>query len=493
VAELTSAAADPAGTRLSASGAGVAFRPVEGRPSATLAGRELVADAAAAIDEDLAARVRASRRWRHDYVRLLRELTASAGDADGAVAVAREGLAAIDRRIVFDRGGVSTPVVVAAEHVRPAAPVATGTVEGTARPVRALRVPYRGTELEGPALREQLARWTAAGVIEPTVAERVSAVSGNPDWLSLPGRRIAVVGAGSEIGPLGPLCSWGAEIAAIDVPGRPWEQIIRRAEQGAGSVQMPLDGRGEPGLDLVHQLPEARAWLSARAEEGPLVLGMYAYAHGARHLLVSAAFDALAQPLRSAGAVTLAFLATPTDTFIPRAAAQQARERYAGRGLSRLAQAPAQLLSGGRLFQPAYRDGGCVVDALIPQQGPNYAIAKRLQRWRGVVTAAEHRPVSFNVAPATWTRSVTSNRVLAAAYAGARRFGVEIFRPETTRALMAALLVYDLNHEPAPRRRAETLFGEGAAHGGLWRAAYDPRSVLGIAALAGLPRLVRPG
>jgi hypothetical protein len=30
------------------------------------------------------------------------------------------------------------------------------------------------------------------------------------------------------------------------------------------------------------------------------------------------------------------------------------------------------------------------------------------------------------------------------------------------------------------------LFAQGANHGGLWRAAYSPRSVLGIAALLGM-------
>jgi hypothetical protein len=86
---------------------------------------------------------------------------------------------------------------------------------------------------------------------------------------------------------------------------------------------------------------------------------------------------------------------------------------------------------------------------------------------------------------------VTRNRVLAAAYTGARHFGIEIFAPATSRVLMAALLVHDL-HVPSPgARHPEMLFSEGAAHGGLWRAAYQPRSVLGIAALTGLRTALR--
>ena len=129
---------------------------------------------------------------------------------------------------------------------------------------------------------------------------------------------------------------------------------------------------------------------------------------------------------------------------------------------------------------------------LVAQQGPNYALAKRIQRWRGISASANGFAVSFNVAPATWTRSVTKNRVLAAAYAGARHFGIEIFAPATSRVLMAALLVHDLNQPSPEERHPERLFSEGAAHGGLWRAAYQPRSVLGVAALTGLHTALRP-
>ena len=185
--------------------------------------------------------------------------------------------------------------------------------------------------------------------------------------------------------------------------------------------------------------------------------------------------------------MAIAYLATPTDTYlVPQHAVERARAAYAARRARRVLQAPMQALSGGRLYRPAYSSGAAVADALVAQQGPNYAVAKRLQRWRGLQASAEGKRVSFNLAPATWTRSVTKNRVLAAAYAGARHFGIEIFEASTTRVLMAAMLVHDLHGEPEARRSPEELFSEGAAHGGLWTAAYEPRSALGLAALAGL-------
>ena len=77
-----------------------------------------------------------------------------------------------------------------------------------------------------------------------------------------------------------------------------------------------------------------------------------------------------------------------------------------------------------------------------------------------------------------------------AAYVGAARFGVQVFEPATTKTLMAALLVHDLHTSGGPTQ-AQPWQDEAhaAAHGGLWRSAYAPRSALTLAALMGY----RPG
>jgi len=129
-----------------------------------------------------------------------------------------------------------------------------------------------------------------------------------------------------------------------------------------------------------------------------------------------------------------------------------------------------------------------VNDSLIPQQGPNYALAKRVQRWRAAVARAAGTPVSFHVAPSARTRSVVKHRVLAAAFNGAHHFGVEVFEPATASTLLAALLVRDLNTAPAQRAHPWQDEAYAAVHGGLWRAGYAPRSVLGVAFLLGALR-----
>ncbi|MCA1711907.1 MAG: hypothetical protein LC789_09885 [Actinobacteria bacterium] len=133
-----------------------------------------------------------------------------------------------------------------------------------------------------------------------------------------------------------------------------------------------------------------------------------------------------------------------------------------------------------------------IADSLVPQQGPNYALAKRLQQWRATLAREQGVLTSANVAPPTRTRSVLKNRALAAAYAGARRFGVEVFEPSTSNTLMAAMLVHDLRNDKGVAqpttalRHPYELFSAGANHGGLWRNAFAPRSVLGLAVVFGL-------
>lgn len=462
---------------------------IDGSRSTTATGRGILADAARVVDAGLAERIESASNWRSGYVSSVRELTeASALTPQSSLAIADAGLASMRERMVFERGGETLEL----EHALSAGGgerLQSGEIRGTAAPITELRVPYRGRELRGQELEAQLDSWVGSRVVEPSFAVAIRRVMEHPDWLALSGRRVVIVGAGAEMGPLEPLSRWGAHVIAIDLPVEEiWKRIMGTIDQGAGTATIPLSPDGRPGIDVVRSLPETRTWLDEVADGDQLILGMYAYADGGAHVCVTAAVDALgADLLERRSGTALAYLATPTDAFVvPEAVVADARAAYAGRGPRRLLQAPLRALSAGRLFAPAYPGTSRVADVLVAQQGPNYALAKRVQRWRGLTASASGAPVSFNVAPATWTRSVTRNRVLAAAYTGARHFGIEIFAPATSRVLMAALLVHDL-HAPSPEDPdPEALFSDGAVHGGLWRAAYQPRSVLGVAALTGL-------
>ena len=132
-----------------------------------------------------------------------------------------------------------------------------------------------------------------------------------------------------------------------------------------------------------------------------------------------------------------------------------------------------------------------VCDCLVVEQGPNYALAKRIQQWRATLARASGQQVSINIAPSTTTYSVTKNPLLKAAFNGASLFDVEAFVPETTNAIMAALWIHDLrNSESVANPDVQLnhpleLMMSGANHGGLWRVAYLARTALPFAALYG--------
>jgi hypothetical protein len=490
--------------------AGVVF-PVEGRARSTSAtGRAVVADAVGAVDPALAGEALSTTDWRSGYLRPFREMTRLALVRPGAATtISAAGLASVHERFRFRRGGEDLPLSAVRELASPET-LHTVTIAGTRPPgPDVLSVPYRGGRLVAEDLDAQLDAWLDGGTAEPSFAAALRAVAAHPGWLDLRDVTVVVLGAGAQMGPLVSLLNWGAHVVAVDLPAasvgpQSWARLIEVARASPGRLSVPVatplgatatdeQVAAAAGIDLVARTPELLAWLAA--VEGPFTLGNYVYADGAAHVRAAVAVDALTSALLATrDDVSLAFLATPTDAFaVPAEVVADSRRRYEERTLRRRL---ARVGSAGRLFRPNYPaepapEGG-VNDSLVPQQGPNYALAKRVQRWRALDARAGGRLVSLNVAPATRTRSVLRNRALAAAYAGAHRFGVEVFDPSTSNTLMAALLVHDLRHEGAaarPGTRLEhplELFWQGANHGGLWRNPFEPRSVLGLAVALGM-------
>jgi hypothetical protein len=486
---------------------GVAFPLApDGRRSTSALGRAVVADALRPVEPASAAGAEQEQNWRSGYLIHFRRLVeAGLSSKAAALSIAQAGLGSLHARMRV-RGPAAAETGLAALQSAPAqARFDTVSVPGTGQPESGLSLPHRGERLCGGALARQLDSWVTAGIIEPSCADAVREVAAHPEWLRLPGRTVIALGAGAEVGPLAPLLGWGARVAAVDLPSPGvWERVLDLARRSAGTLLVPVRRGAEmlppdagdqaiahrAGLDLARAVPDAAGWLGSL--DGPLVLGNYVYADGAANVAVCSAADALTVRLQAARPdLALAFLATPTDVFaVPAAAVAQSVRAYQTRSrLAKLATPPLRMASGGRLLRRAYPPGADpgINDSLVAQQGPNYALAKRLQRWRAIVARQAGTTVSLNVAPPTRTRSVLKNRALAAAYASAYRFGAQVFEPDTTRVLMAALLVHDL-HGAGPVHPHPWLDeAYAAAHGGLWRIAYTPRSALVLAALLGYP------
>ncbi|SNR62742.1 hypothetical protein [Blastococcus mobilis] len=481
--------------------AGVVFpADADGRRSTAALGRMVVADALRPVDPAGALAAEQETNWRAGYLVHFRRLVeAGLTSRDAAVSIAGAGLDSLHARMRVVLPGDGETGVDRLRTAPAGRALAGAEVSGTAEPERQFSLPYSGQRLRDADLLHRLDTWVEQGVIEPSCAEAVRTVAANPDWLRLDGHTVTVLGAGAEMGPLTALLRWGARVAAVDLPRHQlWERLLDIARRGAGTLLVPTsqgaEGEGgtlarSAGADLIVEVPAVADWLAGLP--GTPVLGNYVYADGATNVRVSMAVDALTTRVQGVRPdAALAFLATPTDVFaVPGEAVDQSVRAYAGRSATaKLLGRPLRTLSAGRLLRRAYVPGADpgISDSLVAQQGPNYALAKRLQRWRAVVARDGGTTVSMNVAPPTRTRSVVKNRALAAAYAGAHRFGVEVFEPATANVLMAALLVHDLHTGGGPVH-AHPWQDEAyaAAHGGLWRAAYAPRSALGLAAVLG--------
>jgi hypothetical protein len=154
-----------------------------------------------------------------------------------------------------------------------------------------------------------------------------------------------------------------------------------------------------------------------------------------------------------------------------------------------------------------------------------------MQHWRAVIEYEKGATISSMVAPSTATLSVIHNRTFAWAYGGMPYFGYEVFKQETTNAVMAAILMHgapppatpcytplrpvtltkfslpshavhcargrsclvDVLNPKSPKNPANRaaagvhsaleLFKTESVHGGLWRSPYKVDSIGEVSAL----------
>ena len=223
--------------------AGVDF-PVadDGRRSTSAFGRAVIADSLRGSDAPGALGAEQETNWRSGYLTHFRRvIEAGLPSRQAALAIAADGAGSLRGRMRAalpggDEGELDELLTVAASRS-----LGTATITGAGAAEEELALPYRGERLRGGDLARRLEAWVGAGIIEPSCADAVRAVADHPDWLSLPGRTVAVLGAGSEIGPLPVLLRWGATVAGIDLPEpRIWERVLQAARSGAGTLLVPV-------------------------------------------------------------------------------------------------------------------------------------------------------------------------------------------------------------------------------------------------------------
>ncbi|KNC46125.1 protein tyrosine phosphatase [Thecamonas trahens ATCC 50062] len=493
--------------------AGLLFpQDAKGKRSTTAACKDIFSTAVEVQDAEAAAAIRGDRGWRFSYPQhLLRMVQLCCKSKKSAVSISKALLRRAHSTFEFVRDG-QTFTLAEAMDGRFADSFYTGVVEGEApKGSGVLEVPYKTGTLSGQALKDQLRKWVEAGTIEADAAEAIEAVADNPEWMDLSDKYFVLLGAGSAMGPLLQLMAMGANIIAIDLdrPGI-WKRLFSIARNSPGRMFYPLSrpasecaDEGElaaaAGCNLFTQTPEIRNWINAEFSKRELTIGSYAYLHGALHVQVSLAMDAIVASLLDEGLnLRLAYLCTPTLTYvIPKEARAAAAANEANAPMwQRLVRG---LTFGKKLVSNALPlfvgDDGteyAICDGVVTAQGPNYALAKTIQQARAVVARTEmNTPVSKHVAPSTATKSVVDNKSFAAAYGGFRFFAaMEVFYQETSNAVMAAILVHDIQNPDAVANPSVVLsnpmelFAHNAIHGGVWRNGFKINSIGEVAALA---------
>mmetsp|Transcript_35679 Transcript_35679/g.111327 ORF Transcript_35679/g.111327 Transcript_35679/m.111327 type:complete len:557 (+) Transcript_35679:63-1733(+) len=513
---------------------GVQFPPgAGGARNSTEAVKEALAASTAAADTVAGERVRSERNWRYGYSRHLVkncELL-GVGPPGQEVAVASAGLQALRSSFEFvGADGAAVPLDRAMGRVPGLLPSHGGFDCGVAVGARAaeapgpLRVPYGGRLLEGGKLCAQLQQWEARGIIEADAGGAIGRLA-DQCAVDLSGQHFACIGAGSEMGPASTLLDLGATVYAVDMP-RPdvWRRLLRTAVASRGTLVAPIrrgGGDGEAprarvvgrgvdeeefcraaGCNILEETPEVAAWVCSQAQGQRLCVGSYVYLDGANFVRVALAADAVIEALCTARPdVCLACLSSPTECYVvPQAAWDGAAERLSAPpagSVHRLWYAPLRLASRGRYCTPAAPavtlDSSAgplrLRDSYVWMQGPNYAFAKQIQRWRVLLARSRGHTASSNLGPMTLTRSILSNALIGAGVKGATHFGLEPFYAATSSALLAALLVHDLSCETSaanpkvPLASPLLLFSENALHVGSWRAAFETNSYTEVCAL----------
>ncbi|WP_277559308.1 hypothetical protein [Acinetobacter beijerinckii] len=477
-------------------------------PSTTHTAKQILKSALQSVDSRYATQLASEKNWRKNYPFYFHELVkVGIESVDHPARIAQQGLETAKSLFNFNRAEQSHTLTSAMANIKDQ-PFESFILKGTgSSTIEPWFIPYHGKKLQGEALLQQIELWEQQQVIEPSHAKALRLLNQHPEWFDLSKRTMVLFGAGSEAGPLSWLAKWRANIVAIDLPHPAiWEKITKVIEKGNATLiapQIKVADKQQLGANLLTQTPEIANWLNTFSET--LDLAGIAYLDGEKHVRVSIAMISIMEQVsQHKPDSSIMFMLTPTDIYaIPKTVVHSIQDKIKQRPIvEKLLTKSIHNISLSNFFKPNLKqliqsDNGQqygISDCMVIEQGPNYALAKRLQQWFAISTRARGQKTVINIAPSTTTHSVVKNPILKAAFSGADLFKVETFNPETTNAIMAALWIHDLNNPESatnPDKQLDhplELIMENANHGGLWHVPYLARTALPFAAAYGWVR-----
>jgi hypothetical protein len=474
-----------------------------------------------------------AKQWRYGYRPSVRAVAISmASDDQNPLNVARAGLQQAHEAFRFRREGFpEMSLTQACSEGQFTGSFVTGTSSTTfterMTPVFT-GVPYEGHEYRGKELIALAQSFSNSGQAEPSFAVSVEEIvrSGVLDE-GLADQVFVLMGATSEMGPAQTLLDLGATVVALARPASKrdpdkWKRLLHKAEVSPGTMLFPTRSSDASvsgaGADALMDTPEIINWLVELFKSHPLVtnktLHMYSgiYLDGGMFVRASMSMEMIVSEctkrLPNHKLPALLYIDTPSHAHIV------AKETYHGH-LKQQQQAPVLMKIGAMLgmiknptvvLSPGDKENIVVMDFLATQQGPNYALAKQLQRWRAIwsrhstvllfpdqkgrdVPKAKQL-VSLTLGPAAKTESVMHSKTMAMVMNTIDQVKPNVaHEPETVQSLMALIMIRDLTSRDAmgnPENVEEEVRGtnaklnflvENAWHGGYWRSPYAMDSV----------------
>ena len=355
----------------------------------------------------------------------------------------------------------------------------------------------------GGAIEDYAAGLVGRSSATPGVAESVtwllSAGLNAGGALDLSDRSIVMLGGAAELAPASAWLAAGARVLWIDVASPPAQ--LRRSAAG-GRLSWATGG-----ADLLTQPQQIAATIAEFAADGPVDMGLYAYAPGrAREWRLTAAMNAIVDTLPSGVVGSVTLLVSPTT---PGQLTGQELETEEQRRCER----PAWQSTFDRLGLLGSGSGHvtagnvAVSRSVVSIQGSGYQAAQYLEKMMAaeawatwgppLASVSQPRHVSANVAGVSKTRSL-QHPVFDAAFGGATAFEIETFTPAVTCALNAMLTARDwLDPANVAGRgtgfatdadRAAALLTFARVHGGLYVLPYPVDPTLKVSAAIGAAR-----
>ena len=417
-----------------------------------------------------------------------------------AISSAKAGLQSL--RTTFQKGEILLADVEG--RVPCTSPLGTKTIHGKGQET-SYSCPMNGKDHDLTSLTQEMERLVKLGAAEPSALHSIEKLAKNKGACLTKGAlskyTFAILGAGSQMGPCRQLLKMGATVLAVDLKGREemWNNLTNYAETTCGTLVCPLSENNVRGCDILTDFEAISRWIIECSIGKRIVIGSFLYADGGLFVRIAVAADALIKAVCKVRKDTaLINLCTPTAVFVvPKEANAEATRRYNELSIHTPWKRAVETLSNNRYLEQnapmkIVADNGdefLLQDSQVWQQGPNYAFAKLIQRWRNIVARDNGHWVSSNVAPASLTVSVMHNKIIRAGMLGCQFFGIIPFEPETSNTLMTALAIHDLN-DPSSAANPSTvlrnpleLFVHNSVHGGTWRCAYVTNSYTEVSAV----------